>query len=167
MTEIAYDLAVTFGRFNLLHHGHIDMFERMAELAPRCLIGVSDGPANLPAADRIAVIETAMGINHIVAEIMGGVYDTAKAPNPFAFFEFVTAKRVVLVLGEDQEPLAKAAKRVLGWDYHLVKRLGSSTEVRAMIDNGDWDRLVEVVPADILPAVARLRGMEIKVKEPR
>jgi glycerol-3-phosphate cytidylyltransferase-like family protein len=164
MTKTKYDLAVTFGRFNLLHRGHVDMFERMADLALDCLIGVSTGPGNLPADQRVAVIEKAIGINGIVAEVMGSVYDTAKAGNPFAFFEYVTAGpgRVVLVLGEDQEGLAKAAERVLGWDYHLVRRLGSSTEVRSLIDNEQWDRLVDVVPAEILGDVCRLRALELK-----
>jgi len=161
MTQFNHDLAVTFGRFNLLHNGHIDMFERMADLAPTCLIGVSTGPDNLPIDQRIGVIEKAMGINHVVAEIMGCCFETAKAANPFAFFEFVTAKRVILVLGEDQVKLAEAAKRILGWDFHLVKRLCSSTEVRALIDNEEWDRLSQVVPEDILPSVARLRSQEL------
>ena len=164
MQETKYDLAVTFGRFNLLHFGHVDMFERMAELAPSCLIGVSDGPSNLPIDERIAVIERAMGMNGAVAEHFGSVYDTAKAGNPFAFFEYVTADptRVVLVLGEDQEALAKAAKRVFGWDYYLNKRLGSSTEVRSLIDSEQWDRLVDTVPAEIIPDVCRLRAQELK-----
>jgi cytidyltransferase-like protein len=161
MIEAKYDIAVTFGRFNLLHIGHVDMFERMADLAHNCLIGVSSGPNNLPIDQRVAVIEKAMGINGVVYEHFGGPYETAKAPNPFAFFEFVNAERVVLVLGEDQVKLAEAAKKVLGWDYHLVKRLYSSTEVRALIDNEEWDRLIEVVPNEILPDVARLRGQEI------
>ena len=165
MTETKYDLAVTFGRFNLLHVGHVAMFERMADLAPSCLIGVSDGPANLPTDERVAVIAKAMGVGNAVAEHFGCPYEIARAANPFAFFEFVTAKRVVLVLGEDQEALAKAAKRVFGWDYHLVKRLCSSTEVRSLIDGEQWDRLTEVVPAGILPQVARLRGLELKMKE--
>jgi hypothetical protein len=164
MIETKYDLAVTFGRFNLLHVGHIDMFERMVDFAGTCLIGVSTGPDNLPVDQRVAVIEKAMGMNGVVYEHFGGVYETAKASNPFAFFEFVNAERVILVLGEDQVKLAEAAKRVLGWDYHLVKRLCSSTEVRALIDNEEWDRLVEIVPNDILPDVARLRGQEISQK---
>jgi hypothetical protein len=164
MIEAKYDLAVTFGRFNLLHVGHIDMFERMVGFAGTCLIGVSTGPDNLPIDQRVAVIEKAMGMNGVVYEHFGGVYETAKASNPFAFFEFVPAERVILVLGEDQVKLAEAAKRVLGWDYHLVKRLCSSTEVRALIDNEEWDRLVEIVPNDILPDVARLRGQEILQK---
>ena len=164
MIETKYDLAVTFGRFNLLHVGHIDMFERMVDFAGTCLIGVSTGPDNLPVDQRVSVIENAMGMNGVVYEHFGGVYETAKASNPFAFFEFVNAERVILVLGEDQVKLAEAAKRVLGWDYHLVKRLCSSTEVRALIDNEEWDRLVEIVPNDILPDVARLRGQEISQK---
>jgi cytidyltransferase-like protein len=164
MTETKYDLAVTFGRFNLLHAGHLDMFERMAGLAPSCLIGVSDCPSNLPTDRRVAVIEKALALalSTATAEHFGAPWETARAGNPFAFFEFVTAKRVVIVLGEDQEGLAKAAKRVFGWDYHLVKRLGSSTEVRSLIDSEQWDRLTEVVPAGILPDVCRLRALELR-----
>jgi len=164
MNESKYDLAVTFGRFNLLHAGHIDMFERMADLAPSCLIGVSDGPANLPADARVAVIRRALGLDTATAEHFGAPWDTTRAGNPFAFFEYVTAPaaRVVVVLGEDQEGLAKAAERVFGWGYHLVRRLGSSTEVRSLIDSEQWDRLTEVVPAKILPDVCRLRALELK-----
>lgn len=161
MTENTYDIAVTFGRFNLLHIGHIALFDRMADLAPKCLIGVSSGPNNLPLDARRNVIETALGCNTPTAEMFGNPYETIGGANPFAFFEFITAKSVVLVLGEDQEALAKAAKRVFGWDYVLVQRLCSSTEVRSMIDNEEWDRVVQVVPENILPAVARLRGEEI------
>jgi len=162
MTNIGYDLAVTFGRFNLLHAGHLDMFERMVDLAPSCLIGVSDGPANLPVDARVAVIRKALGLDIAAAEHFGVPWETACAGNPFAFFEFVTAGRVLVVLGEDQEGLAKAAKRVFGWDYRLVKRLGSSTEVRSLIDSEQWDRLAETVPAKILPDVCRLRALELK-----
>ena len=161
MTENTYDIAVTFGRFNLLHIGHIALFDRMADLAPKCLIGVSSGPNNLPLDARREVIERVLGVNTPTAECFGSPYETIGGTNVFAFFDFITAKSVVLVLGEDQEKLAKATKRVLGWDYVLVKRLSSSTEVRTLIDNEEWDRVVQVVPEEILPAVARLRGEEI------
>lgn len=161
MTENTYDIAVTFGRFNLLHIGHIALFDRMADLAPKCLIGVSSGPNNLPLDARREVIERALGAYYLTAEHSGNPFETIGGANVFAFFDFITAKSVVLVIGEDQEKLAKATKRVLGWDYILVKRLSSSTEVRTLIDNEEWDRVVQVVPEEILPAVARLRGEEI------
>jgi cytidyltransferase-like protein len=162
MNETTFDIAVTFGRFNLLHIGHLALFDRMADLAPNCLIGVSTGPNNLRFEARREVIEKAVGANTPTAEHFGNPFEVCGGANPFAFFDFVTAKNVVLVLGEDQVKLAEAAKRVLGWEFSLVKRLSSSTEVRALIDNEDWDRLIEVVPEDIVPMVARLRGDEIK-----
>lgn len=157
MDKKTYDIAITFGRFNLLHNGHLDLFHRMAETAYECSIGVSSGPKNLPLADRMKVIKKALGDNRGCYEVTGG-------SNPFDFFDFIhqaNGENVILFLGEDQEALGKAAERVFGWDYRLVKRLGSSTDVRGMIDREEWDRLVNSVPAEIIPDVARLRGMEL------
>jgi cytidyltransferase-like protein len=157
MDKQTYDLAITFGRFNLLHNGHLDLFRRMADAAHECSIGVSSGPKNLPLSDRIEVIKKGLGDN-------AGCYHVTSGSNPFDFFDFIqqiNSTSVILFLGEDQEVLGKATQRVLGWDYHLVKRLGSSTDVRGMIDREEWDRLVNAVPAHIIPDVARLRGIEL------
>lgn len=161
MDKQTYDIAITFGRFNLLHNGHIDLFYRMAMVAQECSIGVSSGPKNLPLLDRISVIEKALGDN-------AGCYQVIDGTNPFDYFDFIhqiNGSSVILFLGEDQEALGKAAQRVFGWDYQLVKRLGSSTDVRGMIDRGEWDRLVNSVPVNILPDVSRLRGMELSRNE--
>ena len=159
MNETTYDLAITFGRFNLLHNGHVDLFHRMAKVAHECSIGVSSGDRNLPLADRCRVIDTALKPNNRCYRIVGG-------SNPFDYFGRVNDANingsVILFLGEDQEALAKAAKRVFGWDYYLVKRLGSSTDVRGMIDREEWDRFVDAVPLEIIPDVARLRGLELE-----
>ena len=42
-----FKAAVTFGRFNLLHKGHLDLFKNMAGAAKEIVIGVSTGPNNL------------------------------------------------------------------------------------------------------------------------
>lgn len=165
MNETTFDIAVTFGRFNLLHVGHLALFDQMADLAPNCLIGVSTGPNNLQFGARKEVIEKAVGANTVTAELCGNPFEVCGAPNPFAFFDFVTAKNVVLVLGEDQIKLAEATKKVLGWEFRLVKRLTSSTEVRAIIDNEKWDRLVDVVPSEIVSMVTQLRHQEILMKK--
>ena len=158
MNKATYDLAITFGRFNLLHNGHLDLFHRMAKMAHECSIGVSSGGRNLPLADRVMVIDKALKPNNRCYRVVGG-------SNPFDYFgkidELNPNNSVILFLGEDQEMLAKAAKRVFGWNYHLVKRLGSSTDIRGMIDEEEWDRLIDSVPLEIIPDVARLRGVEL------
>lgn len=161
MDKQTYDIAITFGRFNLLHNGHLDLFHRMAAAALECSIGVSSGPKNLPLSDRIWVIKKALSDN-------AGCYHVTDGSNPFDYFDFIhqiNGSNVILFLGEDQEALGKAAQRVFGWDYHLVKRLGSSTDVRGMIDREEWDRLVNSVPTEIIPDVSRLRGMELSRSE--
>jgi nicotinamide mononucleotide adenylyltransferase len=158
MIKQTYDLAITFGRFNLLHNGHIDLFERMATFANICKIGLSSASKNLPLSDRIRVIDKALHPNASKYQMLAG-------SNVFDYFgriaELHSSEDIILILGEDQEVLAKAAERVFGWEYHLVRRLGSSTEVRGVIDNEQWDRLDRIVPRAIIPDVCRLRGMEI------
>lgn len=158
MIKQTYDLAITFGRFNLLHYGHIHLFERMAMFSSICSIGLSSAAKNLPLSDRIRVIDKALHLRDMNHRIIAG-------SNPFDYFgqivELYSSEDIILFLGEDQEVLAKAAQRVFGWEYYLVKRLGSSTEVRGVIDNEQWDRLDHIVPKVIIPDVCRLRGMEI------
>lgn len=158
MIKQTYDLAITFGRFNLLHNGHIDLFERMAAFSSTCSIGLSSAAKNLSLSDRIRVIDKALRLRDINYRMIAGY-------NPFDYFgqiaELHSYENIILFLGEDKEVLAKAAQRVFGWEYHLIGRLGSSTEVRGVIDNEQWDRLDHIVPKIIVPDVCRLRGMEI------
>lgn len=160
MIKQTYDLAITFGRFNLLHNGHVDLFEQMAATAPISSIGVSSSSKNLPIPDRIRVIDKALRVSGIEDSVI-----TTCGSNPFDYFgriaESYSSHNIILFLGEDQEVLAKAAQRVFGWEYQLIKRLGSSTEVRGVIDNEQWDRLDLIVPRIIVPDICHLRGMEI------
>ena len=42
-----YNVAVVFGRFNLLHRGHTLLFDSMARKADLVVIGLSDKETNL------------------------------------------------------------------------------------------------------------------------
>ena len=55
-----YKLALTFGRFNLLHFGHLDLFKQMGEAANEVLIGVSTAESNLSLRDRTQTIAHAL-----------------------------------------------------------------------------------------------------------
>ena len=161
MENNRFKVAVTFGRFNLLHKGHIMLFQQMADFADEIVIGLSNNSRNLSVSDRKTVIDLALlgkGINYTIVE----------ASNPFELFEVVFEEKemhlVTAFFGEDQNTLAIAAHRVYGWVPKTIERLSSSTVVRALIDNEEWDLLGKIVPSRILPDVIRLRKKEKSVK---
>ena len=168
MENKQFKIAVTFGRFNLLHKGHIMLFQQMADYADEVIIGVSNNSKNLSFTNRKLVIDLAL-------EPLGINYTVVEASNPFDLFDQVNNREKALLkeidddrdpnlvtafFGEDQNSLAIAAHRVYGWVPKTIERLSSSTVVRALIDNEEWDLLGKIVPSRIISNVIRLRKCE-------
>jgi len=151
-----FKIALTFGRFNLLHKGHIDLFKQMADSADEFLIGVSTGPNNLTYRQRADVIHKALNADYPYGTSMGLL------PNrqPFDLFREVPsevdASEVIFFVGEDQYKLAKAVERSLGFSTRIIPRLTSSTLVRQAIDNEEWDLLAGMIPGSIINDVIQL-----------
>jgi len=149
-----FKVAVTFGRFNLLHNGHLDLFRQMAEAADQYVIGVSTGPNNLVYRKRADVIQKAL-----LAErwkVINGIFPKRQPFDLFKEVEHVAPDRVVLYLGEDQYKLAKAVERTYGWETRTIPRLSSSSLVRQLIDDEDWNLLSTQVPPSIINDVINL-----------
>jgi nicotinic acid mononucleotide adenylyltransferase len=153
-----FKTSVTFGRFNLPHFGHLDLFRKMAEVSRLVQIGLSEGPDNLPVHQRLRVLGTMLneeGIN----------FSIRTARQPFDFFEKVSAEsnpdQVIAFFGEDQFKLASAAARVKGWEATTIKRLTASTQLRYLIDHEEWDLLAKEVPPSIFNEVIKLRHLEL------
>lgn len=147
-----FKIAATFGRFNLLHRGHIDLFVNMAKDANEVWIGLSTGPSNLDYTSRAAVIEKALAPYDINFRVV-------PARQPFELFELANSMAsldTVCYLGEDQAKLAKAIERAFMFEPRLNPRITSSTTVRALIDNEEWDLLSEIVPGRIISDVINL-----------
>ena len=150
-----FKIALTFGRFNLLHKGHIDLFTQMAQTSDEVLIGVSTGPDNLPYSDRAAVISKANR-----TDPFGAITRVLPKRQPFELLNEVAAhvepERVVFYVGEDQFKLAKAVERTLGYTTRTIPRITSSTLVRQAIDNEEWDLLTGMIPGSIINDVIQL-----------
>ena len=155
MNDKVYDIAVTYGRFNLLHKGHMRLFEKMSRKAGKLFIGMSSAKRNLPAHMRCESIKAAL----VEYDIKASIID---AGNPFEVFSAVNLPeaKIVTVFGTDQYTLADAATKAYGWESELVERLTSSTAIRSHIDNEEWDILADLVPASIIPHVINLRQIE-------
>ena len=142
-----YKNAVTFGRLNIPHYGHVELVQKMLEQADVANIYLSTGKKNADWDTRVLMLR------HLLRE--GGVdlrrVNILKASNPFSAVEDVmdTDNDAVVVLGEDQSKLlAKLCE-----DYHLGgqmnRRTGSSTQVRHLLDHGDLDTVQKVYRNDI------------------
>ena len=95
---------------------------------------------------------------------MGINFRVLTADQPFAFFDQVHREysnlNIMSMFGEDQYKLGKAAERVYGWEPHVIPRLTSSTAIRGLIDNEEWDVLSRLVPGCIINDVIKLRKLE-------
>ena len=146
--------ALTFGRFNLLHRGHVDLFHQMMDDASEVIIGLSTGSKNLPWAHRRKVIDKALADRHR--------YQVLPKPTPFSLFEvrMFNPEDTVIYLGQDQWELGQTLSREFGVACVTIPRLTSSTTIRALIDNEEWSLLAKEVPANIIHDVTLLRELE-------
>lgn len=149
-----FKVAVTYGRFNLLHKGHLDLFRRMQNVADKIVIGISSSDKNKDIKKRMRVINRAMeteapDINYVIVP----------SKQPFEAFDVAAGigeQDVIAFFGHDQASLANAAEKYFGWEWTTIDRLTSSTAIRGHIDNEEWDILPKLVPLSILKDVIAL-----------
>lgn len=147
-----FKISVTFGRFNLLHKGHVDLFVNMSKVSDEVWIGMSTGPKNLDFTFRRAIIEKALKQYGIKFRIF-------PCRQPFEVFNLADRESrcdAVCYFGEDQAKLSSAIEKAFSIECRLNPRMTSSTTVRSLIDNEEWDLLAEVVPGNIINDVTNL-----------
>jgi cytidyltransferase-like protein len=150
-----FKLAVTFGRFNHLHIGHLDLFRQMHDASDEMIIGMSNNLKNQSYKDRAQVIAQAIKEDGRFTR----PYQILPKAQPFeltAELKMYNPEDCVFYLGQDQFELAKAVERVLGVATVLIPRLTSSTTVRALIDEEEWSLLSSIVPISVLSKVVRM-----------
>ena len=154
-----FRLAFTFGRFNLLHRGHVDLFNQMGQTAEEILIGVSSGPKNLSYATRRKVIKTALKEDWQFDSPF--LVETKRSP--FGLLELINHKPedTVVYLGQDQFELGQTLTREFGCSTICIPRLTSSTTIRHLIDSEQWSMLAREVPQSIINDVIFLREQEL------
>ena len=153
-----FKTAFNFGRFNLLHRGHIDLFKQMHDSADKVLIGVSGGSKNLHYAPRRATIRRALQADTSFTQ-----FELVQAASPFALLEHITdePEETVIYLGHDQFELGQTMSREFGCATICIPRLTSSTTIRHLIDTEQWSLLAKDVPQSIINDVINLRQQEL------
>jgi hypothetical protein len=135
--HLIYKNAVTFGRLNIPHYGHVELVQKMLEQAVVANVYLSSGRKNTDWNLRVLMLR------HLLRE--EGVdlsrVNILKANNPFDAVESVmdTDNDAVVVLGEDQCHLLVKLCEVYNLGGQMNRRSGSSTQVRHLLDHGDFD----------------------------
>lgn len=132
------DAAFTFGKFNQLHNGHIELFRQALVDHDRLYIGMSNAKTNEDISKRIRNLDRVIKANGWRGRVC--VFQGANLY--FAYDSIHESCNVVL--GEDREGVGSRLAAENGVDYVKVKRMTSSTEVRRRISKGE--DLTDIVP---------------------
>ena len=131
--------AFTFGKFQQLHVGHIDLFARALANHEHLVIGISSHGKNEPLQKRVEAIRKVVKANGWDGRVHF-VYDN----NMWHAYAQV-GPECNIFLGEDRERTGVRLASERNTTYVKVKRLTSSTEVRRRMASGEV--LDDIVPS--------------------
>ncbi len=134
--------AFTYGKFQQLHNGHVELFRQALENHDRLYIGMSNAKTNIDISKRIQNLDRVIKANGWRGRVC--VFQGTNLC--FAYDSIHEACDVVL--GEDREALGSKLAANNGVDYIKVKRMSSSTEVRRRIKNNE--DLSDIVPSYLI-----------------
>lgn len=130
--------AFTYGKFNQLHNGHIELFRQALENHDRLYIGMSNAKTNEDISKRIKNLDRVIKANGWRGRVC-----VFQEPNLFFAYDSIH-EACNVVLGEDRETVGSRLAAENGVDYVKVKRMTSSTEVRRRVAAGE--DLTDIVP---------------------
>lgn len=129
--------AVTFGRFNIGHPGHVELVKKLLTIGSTAKVYVSSGRQNNDWDLRVLLLRTLCR----QARIDLSRVSFLKAIDPYAGLSDVLKSRdpseVILVLGSDQVSLGLQLSHYFGVSFQENKRSGSSTALRKVLDKGE------------------------------
>ncbi len=169
--------AVTFGRFNLPHPGHVDLIKRMLEVADYAHVGVSSGKNNNWLELRIEVLDqlcyrAGLDMDRITFFGVGSPYEAVHVVTDDPLTKLAIPERVVnttVVLGIDQTKLGERLRDDLGVKFVPNEvRVGSSTVIRYFLDIGEEQIVREIYQNDkwLFDDILELRQEELAREKP-
>lgn len=133
---IRYERTVTFGRFNIGHSGHVELIKLMLEHGEEAHVYVSDGASNNDWDLRVLLL------THLCRKAnvnLNRVYFN-KAKSPFeAVHQTIQSspwQEAAIVLGSDQQDMARALGEHHDCPIIINHRSNSSTQMRFFLDAG-------------------------------
>jgi len=134
--------AVTFGRFNVPHLGHLALFNTLLVMGQEVVVMVSEGKGNLPIEVRLHLLRKLCPDPRVQ-------FLPCKTPFRNSFID----EETVVCLGQDQENLGRALRKFFKCDTFLLRREESdpsSSRCRLAIANQDWSELVTLIPPSLI-----------------
>jgi hypothetical protein len=129
-----YDRSVTFGRFNIGHSGHVQLIQMMLAYGEEAHVYVSDGKANNEWDLRVLLLKRLCR----QANIDLSRVKFLKSKSPFdAVNNTVNSsqwKEAVIVLGSDQQEMARKLGDIYDCPTIINRRTNSSTQMRFFLD---------------------------------
>ena len=161
-----YKNAVTFARMNIVHPGHVELVQKMLEQAEVANVYLSSGKKNTDWNLRVLMLR------HLLREagVDLGRVRFSKSNGPFEAVENTLERDndPVVVLGEDQSALCENLCSTYFIGGQLNRRTGSSTQVRYLMDRGDFDAVERIYRNDLYAVrlATNLRKEEIFREKP-
>lgn len=135
MQPIPYSRSVTFGRFNLPHSGHVELIAMMLAYSDRAHVYISGGAANNNWDLR------ALLLSHLCrkAGLDMKRVEFVKANNPYKAVyntvQYAPYNEAVIVLGSDQQEMARKLGETHDCPWIINRRTNSSTQMRFFLDD--------------------------------
>jgi hypothetical protein len=135
---LPYKRTVTFGRFNIAHSGHVGLVQRMLEHGEKAHVYVSEGGSNNDWDLRVLLL------SHLCREAGCDMrrVNFLKSKSPFKAVEDTLDsspwKEAAIVLGSDQQEMARKLGEVYDCPTITNCRTNSSTQMRFFIDVEDF-----------------------------
>lgn len=131
-------IAITFGRFNLAHQGHIHLVHEMSKLADIVILGVSSSRKNLPVEARLGLIK-ALGLP---ANVRIRTHPTVFKLVEEAFATYGEDVQIIPTFGEDRAEIGSQLAKYFPNNIlstHVVERSNglSSTLIRHKLANNE------------------------------
>ena len=131
---LRYERSVTFGRFNIPHSGHVELINLMLAHGDEAHIYVSAGRSNNDWDLRVLMLSHLCRVSGLD---LNRVY-FLKASNPFdaiqRSLDSSPWQEVVVILGSDQQDMARKLGDVYDCPAIINRRSNSSTQMRFFLD---------------------------------
>lgn len=135
---LRYSRSVTFGRFNIPHSGHVELVQMMLEHSDVANIYISAGKANNDWALRALMFSRlcrAAGVDLKRVNFL-------KSNSPFEAVQNTVDEaeynEAVIVLGSDQQDMARKLAEMYDCATVINRRTNSSTQMRFFLDAEDF-----------------------------
>jgi len=131
---IKYKAAVTFGRFNIPHHGHVELIKQMLAFGEYADVHISGSSNNNDFDLRVLMLRHLCRVANVDLQRVN-FYNSPTVYEAMTFsVDMAPFRECVLVLGSDQMTMGTKISEAFDTAFVINRRSTSSTEIRYFLD---------------------------------